>query len=71
MLKWTERASDEGLPGSWHAFFLIAHPRMNEIHKQASGWLPNLPCNETKECKSHVLFHIKRREDNKKEKNYT
>lgn len=70
MLKWIERVSDEGLLGSWYVFFFIVYFRMNEIYKQVSGWFFNLFCNEIKECKSYVFFYIKRREDNKKEKNY-
>lgn len=45
------------LPGIVSAFFLsLLGPELMKCQNQASGRIPNLPCNETKESKSHMLL---------------
>lgn len=45
------------LPGIVSAFFLsLLGPELMKGQNQASGRIPNLPCNETKESKSHTLL---------------
>ena len=45
------------LPGIVSAFFLsLLSPELMKCQNQASGRIPNLPCNETKESKTHMLL---------------